>query len=342
MEHRAPAPRPTMAGVAKHAGVSLKTVSRVVNGEPYVSDPVAERVRASIAALGFRRDGSARQLARRTAGPIIGYVQVDAANPFFGAVARGLEEVTREHGYLVLTGSTDADPAREGRLLETLVEARVAGIVVAAAEGGDDLLRDEVQHGTAIVCVDRPLEGVHCDTVTSTNRASTREAVARLLDRGHRHIAFLGGAPSVWTASERRAGFADALADAGLQADPELVVERVDSAELAADATVRLLDATTPPTAVFAAQDRIGLGVVRALHEAGVQHQVALVVFDDLPLAAQLEPPVATIVQDALDLGRTAGRLLIERLETRADLPPRYVEVPARFVDRASAAIGPP
>jgi LacI family transcriptional regulator len=342
MEHRAPAPRPTMADVAKHAGVSLKTVSRVVNGEPYVSDLIAERVRASIAALGFSRDGSARQLARRRAGPFIGYVQVDAANPFFGAVARGLEEVTGEHGYLVLSGSTGADPAREGRLLETLVEARVAGIVVAAAEGGDDLLRDEVQHGTAIVCVDRPLEGVNCDTVTSTNRASSREAVAQLLDRGHRHIAFLGGAPGVWTAKERRAGFADALADAGLGADPELVIERVDSAELAADATVRLLDAKHPPTAVFAAQDRIGLGVIRALHEAGVQRQVALVVFDDLPLAAQLEPPVATIVQDAVGLGRTAGRLLIERLETRADLPPRYVEVPARFVARASAAIGPP
>jgi LacI family transcriptional regulator len=333
--------RATMADVAAHAGVSLKTVSRVVNREPHVSPQLAERVRISIAALGFRRDAGARQLASRTTGPLLGYVQVDAANPFFGGVARGLEDVTSPQGYLVLTGSTDADPVREARLLETLVEARVAGIVVAAAEGGDEVLRQELTHGTAIVLVDRQLPGADCDTVTSTNRSGTTEAVRALLTAGHRRVAFLGGDPAVWTAAERRAGFEAAVAEAGLAEGGRRVVDGVGAVALADAATHELLDGADPPTAILAAQDRIGLGVLEALRARDAQHEVALVVFDEIPHAALLDPPVATIAQDPVALGRSAGELLVARLRGERRPGPRTVEIPTRFHARASAMIAP-
>jgi LacI family transcriptional regulator len=330
---RAPTRRPTMSDVAAHAGTSLKTVSRVVNGEPHVSPALADRVQDAIRVLGFRRDASARQLAMGAAGRLLGYVQVDAANPFFGAVARGLEEETRSGGYLLLTGSTDADPAREGLLLETLVEARVAGIVVAAAEGGDELLREEIAHGTPVVCVDRSLAGASCDTVTSSNRSSTREAAAHLFGLGHRRVAYLGGSPRVWTAQERRAGYLDAVADAGAEA---LVVEGLAGRTEAAEAVGVLLGGAEPPTAIVAGQDRLGVGLLELLHERGLQHRIAHVVFDDLPLAGQLDPAVAVVRQDVTELGRTAGRLLRRRLEHHPDAPTTTVVVDASFLPRAS------
>jgi LacI family transcriptional regulator len=329
-----------MADVAAHAGVSLKSVSRVVNREPHVSEALAARVQSAIDQLGFRRDGSARQLAMADSGRLLGYVQVDAANPFFGAVSRGIEDVTRAAGYLVMTGSTDADPGREALLIETLIEARVAGIVVAAAQGGDDLLRDEVQHGTALVCVDRRLTGAEVTTVTSDNREATARAVSHLIRRGHRRISYLGGDPRVWTAQERHAGYLDAVAGAGLGLDPSLVVRGVDDHDRAVAATRRVLASEQPPTAIVAGQDRIGTGAIAALHDLGRHHDVALIVFDAVPMADLLDPPVACIEQDPLEMGRVAARALLAQLD--GTLPGQRTDVVAtRFVDRASASIVP-
>jgi LacI family transcriptional regulator len=274
------------------------------------------------------------------AGRLLGYVQVDASNPFFGAVSRGIEAVTRPAGYLVMTGSTDADPGHEAVLIETLIEARVAGIVVAAAQGGDELLRDEVRHGTAIVCVDRPLAGAEVTTVTSDNRLATSRAVALLIDRGHRRIAYLGGDDAVWTAQERHTGFVEAVTAAGLELDPSLVIRGVDEHDRAAAAARQLLQAAHPPTAIVAGQDRIGTGAIAALHDLGKQHEVALIVFDAVPMADLLDPPVACIAQDPFEMGRVAARALLSQLDG-SELAPRIVVVPTRFVDRASAAVPP-
>ena len=333
--------RPTMSDVAASAGVSLKSVSRVINGEAHVSPDLAARVHAAVAELGYRPDGRARTLAATPAAHLLGYVQVDAANPFFAAVYRGLEDVARDAGLVIIAGSTDGDPEREATLVETLIEWRVDGLVVAAAEGADALLRHEIAGGTPVVCVDRVMADLPADTVVSSNRKSTRAAVEHLRAVGHRRIAFLGGDLSVWTARERLAGYQEAVAATGAAADPSLVVTAVDSVALAAQATRRLLAGPEPPTALVTAQDRITTGTVTTLHELGRQHEIALFGYDEIPFAEQLDPTVSLIAQDPYDMGQQAGRLLLARLAGGAPAEPRLVVVDAPLRHRESGSIVP-
>jgi LacI family transcriptional regulator len=331
-----------MSDVAARAGVSLKTVSRVVNAEPHVSADLDARVRRAIAELNYRPDRRARDLAATSAGRLIGFVQADAANPFFALVHRGLEDATRERGVLVLSGSTDADPGREATLVETLIEFRVEGLVIAVAEGSDDLLLREIDEGTPVVCVDRLLPGTPCDVVVSDNRSSTRAAVTHLHKIGHRRIAFLGGDQAVWTARERLGGYREALHEAGSGPDAGLEIVDVGDVARAAEATQRLLAGVRPPTAIFAAQDRITIGAVAALHDLGLHHEIALFGFDEIPFAEQLSPSVAVIAQDPYEMGRRAGQLLLDRMSggPRRETSRTVVDAPLRY--RQSGDIKPP
>lgn len=329
-----------MGDVAARAGVSLKSVSRVVNRDRHVSPELAARVQQAIAELAFRPDRRARDLAAGAPGTLIGFIQVDPANPFFGAALRGLEDVTRPAGLLILAASTDAEPGRESDVVATLVDARVDGLVVAAAEGSDELLRSEIAHGTPVVCIDRQLGGEECDTVVADNRRGTRAAVAHLASIGHRRIGFLGGNPAVWTAAERRAGYREALLAAGIDPDPGLEVMGVDDAASAAAASRRLLAGPSAPTALFAAQDRIAQGAVVALHELRRADDIALFCFDELPFAEQLRPSVSVVAQEPARMGRTAGRLLLDRLADGTTAPRRVV-TPVQLRHRGSGDIRP-
>lgn len=331
-----------MGDVAARAGVSLKSVSRVVNAEAYVSPGLAHRVHRAIDELGYRPDRRARDLAAASSGRLIGFVQVDAANPFFAAVSRGLEDVTRDAGFLIIAGSTDADATREIALVETLIESRVDGLVVAAAEGSDGLLRREVAHGTPVVCVDRLLPDAACDTIVSSNRDSARAAVRHLCDVGHRQIAFLGGDPRVWTAGQRFAGYREGLASADLPPDPRLEVIDVGDTDRAADATRRLLTSPDPPTAIFATQDRITIGAVTALHELGRQDDIALFGFDEIPFSEQLRPSVSVVAQNPYEMGRHAGQLLMDRILGGSSVTSSTLVVEAVLRHRASGHIRPP
>jgi LacI family transcriptional regulator len=326
-----------MSDVGALAGVSLKSVSRVVNAEAHVSPELAERVQAAIDELGFQPDRRARGLASPPSARAFGFVQVDAANPFFAAVYRGLEDVSRDHGVMVLTGSTDADPDRERALLEALIEHRVDGLVVAAAEGSDALLGREIERGTPVVCVDRILTDPAGDTVVSDNRDSTRRAITHLHQQGHRRIAFLGGDPNVWTASERIAGYHDAARHLGIEPH---VVTHVGRSDLAEHATRRLLAERPTPTAIFAAQDRITTGAIVELHASRRQHDIALFGFDELPFAEQLEPSISVIAQDPYAMGRRAAALLLERT-AHPDLPPRFEVLPVEMRHRRSGDLPP-
>lgn len=328
-----------MREVAAAAEVSLKTVSRVVNGESGVSPELTERVGRVLQRLDYRHHvlaSSLRRSDRRTAS--IGLVVTDVANPFSSVLSRAVEDVARSHGAVVLSASSDDDPQREEGLLRTFAGRQVDGFITVPAAGTEPPGSRRPWHGSApMVLADRPADGF--DTVTSANRAGAQEAVEHLLAGGHRRIAYLGDRRRVWTATQRWAGFAAALSAAQLGA-ADLVRHDLTSEAAAGAALAALLDSPEPPTAVFSAQNLITLGALRTLAHRGQRAQIALVGFDDLPAADLMEPGLTVVAQDVDGIGRAAAELLFDRLAGAQD-EPRSVVVPTRLIARGTGEIRP-
>jgi LacI family transcriptional regulator len=331
--------RPTMKDVAALAGVSLATVSRVVNGNADVRSDLVARVRDAVEVLGYRRDVTASTLRRtdRTSASV-GVVIEDVANPFFSAMLRGIEDVARHRDVLVFAGSSDEDAERERELADAFAARGVDGLVIVPCGADQGYLRREREMGTALVFVDRPPRFIDADAVVSDNAGGARGAVEHLLRAGHRRIAFLGDRVSVFTAAERRRGYREALARAGVEPDEALErTELVDSAS-AALAAAEILDAPHPPTAVFAGQNLIAVGAMRALRERGLQREIALASFDDVVLGDMVEPGLTAVRQDSYALGRHAAELLFSRLDG-FDGPSRRIVVPTELIQRGSGEI---
>ncbi|MEN2417778.1 LacI family DNA-binding transcriptional regulator [Streptomyces rimosus] len=330
--------RPTMKDVAARAGVGLKTVSRVVNGEPGVTPDTERRVQDAITALGFRRNDSARILRKgRTAS--IGLVLEDLADPFYGPLNRAVEEVARDHGALLINGSSAEDPAREQELVLALCARRVDGLVIIPAADDHRYLEPEIAAGVATVFVDRPAGRIEADTVLSDSFGGARDAVAHLIAHGHRRIGFLGDQPRIHTAAERLRGYRSAMAEAGLPVDEAWVSLGSTAPDRVRFAATAMLDGPRPVTALFAGNNRVTVTAVRVLAER--PRPVALVGFDDFELADLISPAITVVAQDAARLGRTAATMLFHRLDG-TDGPPRREEIPTRLIPRGSGELPPP
>ncbi|MGW0736463.1 LacI family DNA-binding transcriptional regulator [Streptomyces sp. NPDC002851] len=329
--------RPTMKDVAARAGVGLKTVSRVVNGEPGVTPDTERRVQEAIAALGFRRNDSARVLRKgRTAS--IGLVLEDLADPFYGPLSRAVEEVARAHGALLINGSSAEDPEREQELALALCARRVDGLVIIPAGDDHRYLEPEIRAGIATVFVDRPAGRIDADVVLSDNFGGARDGVAHLIAQGHRRIGFIGDRPQIHTAVERLRGYRAAMEDAGLPVHDSWVSLGSTAPERVRAATEALLTGPAPVTAVFAGNNRVTVTAVRVLAERS--RPVALVGFDDFELADLLRPGVTVVAQDAAQLGRTAAERLFHRLDGAPSAGER-IELPTRLITRGSGEIPP-
>ncbi len=331
-----------MREVAALAEVSVKTVSRVVNGEPNVSPQVRERVEAAIARLGYRPNMAASNLRRtdsRTG--LIGALLQDLSNAFSSSLLRAIEDAAREHRTGVLAASHDENVAREVELLHDLVTRRVDGLVIMPAGERHDHLSAELHTETPLVFVDRPPRGVDADSVTVDNVIGGRLATEHLLGRGHRRIAALFHLARLSTVRDRLAGFTQANAAFGLQPDPHLVVTGLESPDDATQAVHSLLDLDDPPTAIFAARNILAVGSVRALAERGARHSVALVSFDDFATADLLDPPLTVIRQDVSLIGRTVAEMLFDRIGGDTG-PPRHIVLEPTLVVRGSGEIAPP
>ncbi|WP_431047357.1 LacI family DNA-binding transcriptional regulator [Streptomyces sp. P1-3] len=327
-----------MKDVAARAGVGLKTVSRVVNGEPGVTPDTERRVQEAITALGFRRNDSARILRKgRTAS--IGLVLEDLADPFYGPLSRAVEEVARAHGALLINGSSAEDPEREQELVLALCARRVDGLVVVPAGDDHRYLEPEIAAGVATVFVDRPAARIDADAVLADSFGGARTAVAHLIAHGHRRIGFIGDQPRIHTAAERLCGYRAAMADAGLPVDEAWVSLGPTGPDRVRAAAGAMLDGPAPVTALFAGNNRVTVTIVRVL--AGRIRPVALVGFDDFELADLLSPAVTVVAQDPAQLGRTAADMLFRRLDGGADAPRRVV-LPTRLIVRGSGEFPPP
>ncbi|MBA2893936.1 LacI family DNA-binding transcriptional regulator [Nonomuraea soli] len=320
--------RPTMNDVARAAGVALKTVSRVVNGEPGVNESTAARVREAIQELGYSRNEGARMLRRgRTA--TIGLVIEDVGDPFYAGLSRAVEESVIRHGYLLLTGSSGEDPGRERELVRAFCDRRVDGLIVIPAGSDHTYLRPELDAGTPAVFVDRPPgPGIDADTVLCDNAGGAALAVGHLLRHGHRRIAFLGDSPSIFTATERLRGYRETL---GELFDERLVTMRPATLEGVRADLDRMFALDDPPTALFTGNGRFTMTTLRAL--AG--RWLPLVGFDDFELADLLSPGVTVVAQDPAGLGRVAAELLLRRIGGD-DGPSEHLRLPVRLIVRGS------
>jgi LacI family transcriptional regulator len=331
--------RPTMRDVARHAGVSLKTVSRVVNGEVGVRPDTAEKVNAAISALGFRRNDIARALRGGKRTRSLGLVIKDVANPFYSQIARGVEEVARAHDLLVISGCSDEDPARERHLIRSLCERRVDGLLVAPSGSDHRYLIPELRMGTSAVFIDRPPEeAIEADVVLIDNVGGARAAVAHLVAHGHRRIACLADLPGIFTARERRTGYDQALRAHGVPVEESLVRVGQHDVAGAESAMAELLALGDPPTAVFTGNNRLTIGALRAIQAAGTG--TALVGFDDFELADMLATPVTVVAHHPAEMGRRAAGLLCRRMGGE-DLPPQRVLLPTRLIVRGSGELPP-
>jgi LacI family transcriptional regulator len=330
-----------MRDVAAAAGVSLATVSRVVNGGGGVRPDLADRVHAAVSRLGYRRDLTATTLRRADRlSAIIGLVLEDVANPFFAAVHRGVEEVARGRGVLTLAASSDAEPARERELVEALLSRRVDGLVIATASTDDGYLARERDVGVALAFVDRPPRSLDSDVVRSDSAGGAADAVEHLVAAGHRRIAFLGDRITLFTAADRLRGYERGTAAHGVAVDPALVHTDLAGGAGVPEVVDALLALPDPPTAIFAGQNLITIAAVRALRARGRYGDVALVGFDDVVLADALEPGLTVVAQDPVAMGRHAAELLFARLAGGAG-PTREVVLPTVLIARGSGELPP-
>lgn len=320
-----------MATVAAEAGVSLKTVSRVVNGEAAVHRETAERVRAAAVLLGFRRNNAASSPARASTQAGIGVVIEDVSDPFYSRLTRGVEEVARTYGHLVLLSSSEENAERERTATLALAARGVAGMIVVPHNNDHRYLAGAIDTGLSVVFVDRPPAKLTADCVLSDNVAGARAGVAHLLGRGHLRIAFVGNEIGVYTSSRRLQGYKKAHEHAGVDIDDRLVVLGPRTEAEATAAVHRLLSSRRPPTAVFTQNNLLTIGAFRAARMSA--RPVELVGFDDFSMADVLDPPVTVVAQDPVTMGRRAARLLFARLEGQT-APARRVVVPTRLIVR--------
>jgi LacI family transcriptional regulator len=307
--------RPTLHDVAREAGVSARTVSRVLNDEPRISAETRQRVLDVVRRLGFRRNVMARNMRVGARDAAVGLVIPDLANPFFGTVASGVEKAIRTRGFNLVIASSEEDPEREQSVVNTLLDRQIAALIIVPSAGGDyAYLRGERRHGLPLVFLDRPPSKLAADAVLSANFDGAVRAVSHLITHGHRRIGFIGDNPTtLYTRKERFRGYRQALDTAGIALDQRLVEQGHHESD-AAQAAMRLLAAEAPPTAIFAANNLACMGAVMALTRAH-RRDIAVVGFDDFTFADLFEPGITVVAQDAGLLGSTAAQLILARLD---------------------------
>ena len=327
----------TINDVAKRAGVSPVTVSRVINNVGNVSAATREKVELAIEELGYVPSVMARSLrSKRTR--TLALMVSDVTNPFWTTVARGVEDTAQSRDYSVFLYNTDENPVKQQRYLDVVVAQQVDGVIIAPYDSDAQNLAPLRQRNIPTVIIDRRIEGWDVDSVRGDSLSGAKALVQHLIRLGHQRIAMISGPASTSTAEDRVAGYCMALAEAGIPLDTRLIVRGEYRTLSGEELTLRLLDEGLNPTAIFAANNVIALGVIDALEKRGLRipHDIALVCFDDLPDVSRLFPFLTVVLQPAYDMGVNAAQLLLSRLDSEVSLQPRHVVLPTRLIVRHS------
>jgi LacI family transcriptional regulator len=318
----------TRDDVARAAGVSPATVSYVINNGPRpVAPETREKVLAAIRELGYQPNAVARNL-RLQRSSTIGLILPDTHNPYFAEVARGVEQVAFEQGYTVMLCHSDYNPEREIQYVNVLFAERAAGVIWFPSVNSSEPAQRLSSFGIPLVVLDRFVPGLQCPTVVANNFRGGYMATKHLIELGHESIACISRPNELYHSQERVRGYLTALQDHHLASSKELIVKGGFRLEDGRAATFKLLNFKHPPTAIFAYNDFMAIGALRAASERGlrVPEDLSIVGFDDIPQSAFTVPALTTIRQPKLDMGRRGTELLINLIDCKS--PPTEAEAP--------------
>jgi LacI family transcriptional regulator len=331
----------TIYDIAKKANVSAMTVSKVINRTGRISPATRERVQQVIEELGYIPNSNARSLVlQRT--QMLSLLITDITNPFYTTLARGAEDAANQRGYRLLFSNSDEDYGKEKNYVETILSTRVDGVLFAPA--GDrslNHLKQLQKRNIPFVILDRTVPGITSDVIAGDSRDGALQLIRYLTNLGHRRIALVNGSSEVSTARLREEGYMDGLREADLPFDSGLILRtgyRDFSDEKGID---RLLAHQLKPTAIFAANNMLAIGVIRLLRKRGlrVPEDISVVCFDDLDLASAFDPFLTVAAQPAYDFGAIGMQMLIDRIEGKAPEEPQTVIMPSELRIRASASV---
>jgi len=324
----------TVQQIAEYAKVSLGTVSHVLNGTVSVSETRRKRVQDAIEALGYQRNQLARGL-RRNSTTMLGMLIPDIGNPFFPGIVRGAEDIAYKHGYRLALCNTDDDADKEISYLNDLRSFLPAGLLIIPAVGS--MLMKNIRHSDVITFVDRCPAGWDGDFVMADNEGGAYQAGRHLLELGHRRIAVITGPRHLGNVATRLAGFRRALAEANVKLDSGYIQEARFNTNSGYIAAIRLLQMLPRPTAIFASNDLLAAGALSAAHNLGMRcpEDISIVGFDDLEFVEHTAPPLTTVHQSGYQIGETACRILLERINDSTRPPVRAI-LPTEIKIRSS------
>lgn len=329
----------TIKDVAALAGISYTTVSHVVNKTRPVSEEVRLKVEAAIKSLDYVPSAVARSLKAKTTATI-GLLVPNSLNPYFAELARGIEDYCERNGYCVILCNSDDNPDKQRSYLRVLLEKRIDGLIVASAGGDSGLAQGLAGVKTPMVIVDRGLEGVDADLVRIDHEYGAYLATRHLLELGHRDIATIGGPASTSVAQMRQAGFARALKEAGVEVSPSRMLESDFTSTGGYNAASVLLE-RNPPSAIFAGNDMIGIGVLRAAAERNVRvpAELSVIGFDDIQMSRYVYPALTTVGQSILQLGEMAAEVLLRRIATPGLATDQRIVTPSIVLRESTAPL---
>ncbi|MCR4391933.1 MAG: LacI family transcriptional regulator [Candidatus Acetothermia bacterium] len=328
----------TIRDVAERAGVSVATVSHVINGTRKVAPDTAERVRRAMEELDYQPNAVAQSLRTRVT-HAIGVVVSDITNPFFATLVRGAEDAAVAAGYSVIVCNSDEDPSKEDSYVRLLLRRRMDGLLIAPVrDGANPAVQELAERRMPFVFIDRKASGVPADAVLSDNIGGAYQATRHLIERGHRRIGIVLGIPGATTTEERFAGYRQALKQEGIPCSEELVAWGGYRVEGGRAAAAQLLSLADPPTAIFSTNNQMTVGVLRELflRRIPVPDKVAVVSFDDLEWAEMVVPPLTVVAQHPYEIGHRAFERLLARLNGSGEEGFREVRVPVDLRVRGS------
>ncbi len=308
----------SMNDVAKKAGVSIATVSRVLNNSSSVNEETRVKILKAIKELKYQPSRVAKRLRSKTGGGnLLGVLIPDIQNPFYVDVLRGIEDVAYLNNYVLIMCNFSQDEKKEATYLDILESEAIDGLIAAPVNEDDPRVKKIVRNGLPVVCVDRGLKGMDVDVVCVNNEGGAFQAVDYMLEQGYKRIAYIGGLSSIPSSRFREAGYRRALESRGISVDDDLIVNGNSSYESGVRYTEQLLNLSSPPDALFTGNNLITLGALEVINSRKMQipQDIAVLGFDDMNWSNALNPPLSAVRQPAYEIGKRAGELLFQRIK---------------------------